>query len=66
MNLYTVFGLVDNEAEPPALIVAAVVEGGIDAVDATSGDTYLQRYAQSFEAETPWGAELAAIENVAG
>jgi len=67
MATYTVFGLVDNAAEPRGLTVAAVVLGDVPTVDTDDGmDETMQRWASSFEARDPDHAEALARAEVAG
>jgi hypothetical protein len=56
--IYTVFGIVDEFSGE--LMIAAVVEGEVPAVDMTSGG----RWASSFEADDPQHAELQAYNEV--
>jgi hypothetical protein len=58
--IYTVFGIVDESSGE--LMIAAVVEGQISAVD-TNGE--MGRWADSFEAEDADHAEMLAHDKVA-
>lgn len=56
MPIFTVIGLwLDDE-----LTIAGVVEGDVKAVDSGPEAGGLQRYCQSFEADSPDEAEVAA------
>ncbi len=64
---YTVIGLLDLDKEPTPFLVAAVVEGEIDAQDseANSGEHgQFQRYSATVEATSADHAEELAIAEV--
>lgn len=64
--LYTVIGLVNNQAQPRKLTVAAVIEGQISLCDEQPGPEHAQRWADLVEADSPDDAEHEAHLLVAG